>query len=128
MSEINYNKVFESIKINLVPKIQYEESQLELNYLKEELRKMKLKFEEQKLTIDIIQAEKDSLEAEKKTFEVKFKEVSLKLKQKIYLYESQKTTMNTLSNTECRIENISSGSQTVKLLNFILKHLIKLML
>ena len=78
MSESNYNEVFEAIKTYLVPKLQYEKSQLEVGHLKEklinvveELKKLKLKYEEQKLTIEILQAEKESLEAEKKTFEVK---------------------------------------------------------
>ena len=121
MSESNYNRVFEAIKTNLVPKIQLEESQLEVRYLKEELRNkveelknLKLKYDEQKLTIEILQAEKESLQAEKKTFEVKVKEISLKLKQKTYQYESQKTTFNAPQNIVCVIEKISIGSQTVK--------------
>ena len=121
MSESNYQEVFQAITTNLVPKVQYEKSQLEVGHLKEELRNVveelksiKLKYEEQKLTIEILQAEKESLQAEKKTFEVKVKEVSLKLKQKTYQYESQMTTSNTPSNAECAIEKISTGCQTVK--------------
>ena len=121
MSESNYNEVFEAIKTHLIPKLQYEKSQLEVGHLKEklinvveELKKLKLKYEEQKLTIEILQAEKESLEAEKKTFEVKVKEVSLKLKQKTYQYESQKNTCNAPQNIVCVIEKISTGSQTVK--------------
>ena len=113
MSESNYNEVFEAIKTNLVPKTQYEASQREVLFLKdnyrdlmEEWKNMKSKYEEQKLTIEILQAEKESLEAEKKTFEVKVKEVSLKLKEKTYQYESQKNALNT--------EKISTGSQTIK--------------
>ena len=116
-----YNTVFEEIKTNLVPKVQYEKSQRDVAYLreemtnvKEELKNMKLKYEEQKLTIEILQAEKESLEAEKKTFEVKVKEVSLKLKEKTYQYESQKNALNASQNKVCVTEKISTGSQTIK--------------
>ena len=121
-----YNAVFEEIKINLVPKVQYEASQREVAYLREErasvdeeLKNMKLKYEEQKLTIKILQAEKESLKAEKKTFEVKVKEVSLKLKQKTYqhlslLNQSHKNALNASQNNVCVIEKKSTGSQTIK--------------
>jgi len=102
MIEQKYTEVFEFIKLNLVPKNQFDESQKEIFRLKsalenatEKLNEMKLECEEQKDTIDIIQAEKDSLQAEKvnleatkKTFEVKLNEVCLKLKQKTKQYDS----------------------------------------
>ena len=96
MSESCYNDIFENIKSNLVPKLQYEKSQLEINHLKselknsqEELKQMIAKYKEEKLINDIIQSEKESLEAEKekleaekKIFELKLNEFSLKLKLK----------------------------------------------
>ena len=95
MSEQKYNEVFEFIKSNLIPKIQFDESQNEILVLKSaldnatnDIEKLKLEFQEQTMTIDFIKAERESLIAEQKAFEVKFNEVSLKLKQKTYQYDS----------------------------------------
>ena len=119
MSESNYNEVFEAIKSNLVPKIQYEKSQLEVVNLKEIVRKLNANKSDQMNRIMILMAEKESLKAERKTFEVKVKEVSLKLKQKTYQYlsllnQSQKNALNASQNKVCVTEKISTGSQTIK--------------
>ena len=119
MSESNYNEVFEAIKSNLVPKIQYEKSQLEVVNLKEIVRKLNANKSEQMNRIMILMAENESLKAEKKTFEVKVKEVSLKLKQKTYqhlslLNQSQKNALNASQNNVCVTEKISTGTQTIK--------------
>ena len=119
MSESNYNEVFEVIKSNLVPKIQYEKSQLEVVNLKEIVRKLNANKSEQMNRIMILMAENESLKAEKKTFEVKVKEVSLKLKQKTYqhlslLNQSQKNALNASQNNVCVTEKISTGTQTIK--------------
>ena len=115
-----YNEIFETIKSKLVPKEQYEDSQLELEHMrselknaKEDLKRIKSKYEEQKLKIDIIQAEKECLESEKKTFELKFNELSLKLKLKTNQYDSLLSS----EKTDCEsndTELMSSGTQTVK--------------
>ena len=115
-----YNEIFETIKSKLVPKEQYEDSQLELEHMrselknaKEDLKRMKSKYEEQKLKIDIIQAEKECLESEKKTFELKFNELSLKLKLKTNQYDSLLSS----EKTGCKsndTEVMSTGTQTVK--------------
>ena len=118
MSEQKYTEVFDFIKLNLIPKIQFDESQNEILALKSALEnatndteKLKLEFQEQKMTIDIIKAERESLEAEKKAFEVKFNEVSLKLKQKTYQYD---LLFKSKPNDRGEIEKQSAGTQTVK--------------
>ena len=115
---MNYENVFESIKLNLVPVSIHEESKKEISRLKLELQnakndfnKLKLEYKEQKMTIDIIQAEKESLEAEKKTSEVKFQEVSLKLKQKTHQYNSLLKTSDCNSHA---IQKVSAGTHTIK--------------
>ena len=130
MSEQKYNKVFEFIKLNLVPKPHFDELQKEVVRLKSalenasnEVGKLKLECQEQKETIEILQAEKESLEAEKeslaaekKTFEVKFNEVALKLKQKTKQYNSLKSTEKS-ERKNCGpkdIEKVSVGTQTIK--------------
>ena len=120
MTDEKYNEVFELIKINLMPKNQFDESQKEVSFLKSalecatnDLKKMNSQYEEQKLANDILQAEKQSLEAEKKTFEFKFNEVSLKLKQKTFQYDS---LLNSQRNG-CKpkvIDQGSTGTQKVK--------------
>ena len=73
MSENQYNAVFETIKSNLVPKVELEKSKFESSLLKldlenakQELKKIKSKYEEEKLKNDIIQAEKECLESERR--------------------------------------------------------------
>ena len=116
MTANQYNEVFETIKSNLVPKVELVKSKLEnahlkseLEIAKEELKKIKLKYEEEKLKNDIIQAEKESLESEKKTFELKFNELSLKLKLKSSQYDSLLSS----EETGCK-STISAETQTVK--------------
>ena len=116
MTENQYNEVFETIKSNLVPKVELVKSKLENDHLKselenakEELKKIKLKYEEEKLKNDIIQAEKESLESEKKTFELKFNELSLKLKLKSSQYDSLLSS----EKTGCK-STMSAETQTVK--------------
>ena len=125
MIEQKYTEVFEFIKLNLVPKNQFDESQKEIFRLKsaldnatEKLNEMQLECEEQKDTIDIIQAEKDSLQAEKenleatkKTFEVKFNEVSLKLKQKTKQYDF---LLKSQTKNQKDAESITAGIQKIK--------------
>ena len=115
MSENCYNEIFETIKSNLVPKMIYEQSQLEIENLKSvlgktqaDLQRIKSKYEEQILKNEIIQAEKESLEAEKKTFELKFNEISLKLKLKTNQYDSLLSSRQTDCNPS------QTGSQTAK--------------
>ena len=120
MSENQYNAVFETIKSNLVPKVELgkcilesKRLKLDLENAKEELKKIKSKYEEEKLKNDIIQAEKECLEAEKKTFELKFNEISLKLKLKTNQYDSLLSS----GTTDCKptdTDKISIGTQTVK--------------
>ena len=94
--------------MNLVPKVKYEEAQLEIERLKSELTKclkcykmhkmlqntkmdlkaLESKYEEQKLKIEIYQAEKECLESENKTLKLKSNELSLKLKLKTSHYDS----------------------------------------
>ena len=134
MSESCYNEIFENIKSNLVPKAQYEESQLEIERLKSELENVKenlkrteSKYEKQQLRIGIvrrrlIEAEKECLESEKKTFELKSKKLSLKLKLKTNQFDSLLSTKKTGTQTvkeeptEIGIVNVpaslSSGSGT----------------
>ena len=116
MTANQYNEVFETIKSNLVPKVELVKSKLEnahlkseLEIAKEELKKIKLKYEEEKLKNDIIQAEKESLESEKKTFELKFNELSLKLKLKSSQYDSLLSS----EKTGCK-STMSAETQTVK--------------
>ena len=125
MIEQKYTEVFEFIKLNLIPKNQFDESQKEIFRLKsaldnatEKLNEMQLECEEQKDTIDIIQAEKDSLQAEKenleatkKTFEVKFNEVSLKLKQKTKQYDF---LLKSQTKNQKDAESITAGIQKIK--------------
>ena len=115
---MNYENVFESIKLNLVPVSIQEESkneisrlQLELQNAKNDFNKLKLECEEQKMTIDIIQAEKKSLEAEKKTSEIKFKEVSMKLKHKTHQYDC---IMKKSSGDSLQIQKTATATQTIK--------------
>ena len=120
MSESCYNEIFENIKSNLVPKAQYEESQLEIERLKSELENVKenlkrteSKYEKQQLRIGIIEAEKECLESEKKTFQLKSNELSLKLKLKTNQFDSLLSTRK----TSCKSndpQKISTGTQTVK--------------
>ena len=116
MTANQYNEVFETIKSNLVPKVELVKSKLEnahlkseLEIAKEELKKIKLKYEEEKLKNDIIQAEKESLESEKKTFELKFNELSLKLKLKSSQYDSLLSS----EKTGCK-STMSAETHTVK--------------
>ena len=120
MSESCYNKIFENIKSNLVPKVEYEEAQLEMERLKSELKNTKedlkalgSKYEEQKLKIEIYQAEKECLESENKTLKLKSNELSLKLKLKTNQYDSLLLS----GKTDCKsndTEKMSTGSQTIK--------------
>ena len=128
MTEMAFEKVFEVIQSNLVPKSQYDKSQNEIAGMKSQLEKAKkallktkLDFAQQTLAIDILNAEKISLEAEKKTLEVKFNEVSLKLKQKNNQYESllksKKFDCETGYRNDCNpnsMEKVSTGTQTIK--------------
>ena len=125
MIEQKYTEVFEFIKLNLVPKNQFDESQKEIFRFKsalenatEKLNEMQLECEDQKDTIDIIQAEKDSLQAEKenleatkKTFEVKFNEVSLKLKQKTKQYDF---LLKSQTKNQKDAESITADIQKIK--------------
>ena len=135
MIEQKYTEVFEFIKLNLVPKNQFDESQKEIFRLKsaldtatEKLNEMQLECEEQKDTIDIIQAEKDSLQAEKenleatkKTFEVKFNEVSLKLKQKTkqydFLLKSQTKNQKDAESITADIQKIKEEPNEIRIVN-----------
>ena len=115
---MNYENVFESIKLNLVPISTHEESKNEISRLKLELQnarndiqKLKLEYEEQKMTIDIIQAEKESLEAETKTTEAKLKEVSMKLKHKTHQYDC---IMKKSSGDSLQIQKTATATQTIK--------------
>ena len=130
MSENCYNKIFENIKSNLVPKFLYDESQLEIKRLKSELEatkeqrklqgdladRLQSQYEAHMNRIDILEAEKESLEAEKvkieaekKIFEVKFNELSLKLK----LKSSQCESLLSSGKTDCK-SIMSAETQTVK--------------
>ena len=104
MSELNFEKVFNELKVieaNAVSREKYNQSQNEVKKLEsllieannrflqkaEELKKLKELHELQTLEIDVIKAEKQSLAAEKKTLEVRFDEISLKLKLKTHQYD-----------------------------------------
>ena len=120
MSESCYNKILENIKSNLVPKVEYEESQLEIERLKselqnakEDLKTMESKFAEQKLKIEIYQAEKECLESENKTLKLKSNELSLKLKLKTNQHDSLLSSGKTDCNSN-NSEKICIGTQTVK--------------
>ena len=127
MSQSCYNKIFETIKANLVPKVQLEDSQNEIQTLwsmvealqsdvktaEEDVKRMKSKYEDEKLKIEIIQAEKECLQSKMKTLELKSNELSLKLKLKTKQYDALVSSRK----TDCKsndTEKISTGSQTVK--------------
>ena len=116
MSEPTYEKGFQAIRSNLVPKSQFEEAQKEISILKLQLETAKKsakkpEYDDQKLKIDIVRAEKETLEYERKTLKKQFKEVSLKLKQKTQEYDSLlKTTQ-----TDCSRSN--KESQAIGIVN-----------
>ena len=130
MSELNFEKVFNELKVieaNAVSREKYNQSQNEVKKLEsllieannrflqkaEELKKLKEVHELQTLEIDVVKAEKQSLEAEKKTLQVRFDEVSLKLKFKTHQYDFLAGQQNNNENKSTNERPQSAEKKTI---------------